>query len=231
MDQPEEARAALERIRDIARTTGELRLMHTWCAASYLHEGDTEGALSEIQNRLDIAREIDDRPAMSGDLGLMGNILLNAGRIDLASSRFEESVETIQNSDATEDIKATVRRNHTFDLARIALRRGDLDAAADLAATYRDAVAVNNVRGELQQSRQLDGMVSLAKGEPKAALFDLANANQQNPQVLFLNARAFMAIGDREAARAACRQVVDFNQLSFNLAYVRESARKLLKSL
>ena len=36
---------------------------------------------------------------------------------------------------------------------------------------------------------------------------------------------------DTHPVRVACRQVVDFNQLGFNLAYVRESARKLLKSL
>ena len=84
---------------------------------------------------------------------------------------------------------------------------------------------------ERQLSRQLDGMVALARGKPKAALFELANANQQNPQVLLLNARAFAAAGDREAARAACRQVIDFNQLNFNLAYVRPIALEMIGSL
>jgi outer membrane protein assembly factor BamD (BamD/ComL family) len=62
-------------------------------------------------------------------------------------------------------------------------------------------------------------------------LADLRQANQQNPQVLLLEARAHSQSGDKEAARATCEQVVDFNQLSVNLAYVREQARDLLESL
>jgi tetratricopeptide (TPR) repeat protein len=231
MDRPEDARAALLRIEGVARTGGELRQMHTWMAAAYLHQGDFEGALGEVQRRYDLAAETDDRPAMSGDLNLMGTILLWAGSPGQAAVKYGESVAMMESSDATDDIKEGVRRNHLFDTARVALRQGDIAAAADLAAAYGEAVAEHNVRFELQQSHQLEGMLDLAADEPKAALFELANANQQNPEVLLLNALAFAAAGDHDAALAACRQVVDFNQLSFNLAFVRGEARAMLETL
>ncbi len=231
MGRPSDARGALSRIEDIARTGGELRQMHTWKAASYLHEGDFDGALTEVQSRCDIAAEDDDRAAMSGDLSLKGDMLLEAGRTDEAAAMYLASVEMIETSEATDDIKEAVRRNAIYDRARLALAARDLGTAGDLAADYREAVALHNVRFEVQQSRQLDGLIALASGEPKAALFELANANQQNPQVLLLNALAFSAAGDREAARAACRQVITFNQLNFNLAYVRGEARKMLDEL
>lgn len=231
MGRTEDARGALSRIEDIARTGGELRQMRTWRAATYLHEGDVDGALAEMQSRYDIAAENDDRVAMSGDLNLMGDMLLEAGRNEEASARYEASLEMMEASEATDDIKEAVRRNDIYESARLALAARDLKSAENLADDYREAVALHNVRFEVQQSRQLDGLVALASGEPTAALFELANANQQNPQVLLLNALAFSAAGDREAARAACLQVVNFNQLNFNLAYVRGTAKKMLEEL
>jgi len=231
MGRPSDARATLTRIEDVARTGGELRQMHTWKAACYLHEGDFDGALSEMQSRYDIAAEDDDRAAMSGDLNLKGDMLLEAGRTDEAAAMYLASVAMIETSEATDDIKEAFRRNAVYDRARLALAANDVETAAGLATDYREAVALHNVRFEVQQSRQLDGLVALASGEPKAALFELANANQQNPQVLLLNALAFSAAGDREAARAACLQVINFNQLNFNLAYVRGTAKKMLAEL
>jgi hypothetical protein len=38
-------------------------------------------------------------------------------------------------------------------------------------------------------------------------------------------------MGDTNGARFACEQVINFNQLNFNLAFVRNTARVLLKSL
>ncbi len=74
-------------------------------------------------------------------------------------------------------------------------------------------------------------MMALARGTPQIALSVFEQANQQNPRVLLLEARAQSAAGDDEAARAMCEQVIDFNQLNVNLGYVREQARDLLETL
>jgi len=117
------------------------------------------------------------------------------------------------------------------DFARIALWQGDLGAASELAANYRETVVDHSIRFEVRQSHELNGMVALAEGNFDTALDELAQANQQNPQVLLLTARTHAAAGDSDAARQACEQVIDFNQLSFNLAYVRNTARELLEEL
>ena len=225
------ARETLARLTDAARNDGERRQACTWTAASHLHQDDFDGALAETQRRYDIAAETDDLSAMSGDLNLMGDILLRAGRADQAAEKYEASIDMMLSSDATDEVKKATERNIVFDLARIALWRGDLDAASELAADYREAVAERSIRFEVRQSHELDGMVALAEGDFDAALAELAQANQQNPQVLLLTARSHAAAGDSEAARQACKQVIDFNQLSFNLAYVRNTARELLTEL
>ena len=227
----DEARATLSALTEAARTDGERRQACTWAAASYLHEDEFDGALAEIQRRYDIAAETDDRSAMSGDLNLMGDILLRAGRADQAAEQYEASLEMMASSDATDEVKKATERNIVFDLARIALWRGDLARASEFAATYREGVAEHGIRFEVRQSHELDGMVALAEGDFDAALEELAQANQQNPQVLLLTARTHAAAGDQEAARIACQQVIDFNQLSFNLAYVRNTAQELLEEL
>lgn len=225
------ARAALVGFKLVARNDGERRAVHTWSAVSYLHENNFESALEELQLRYDIAAESDDRAAMAMDLQMMGNVLLRAGRHEMAGQRFVAAVEKIGESDATDDIKEAVRRNHPFDLARTALWKGDLATAAELASAYRKAVAVPDIRMEVQQSHELDAMLALAEGDYKSALFELANANQQDPQVILLTARAFEAAGDLDAAYQACKKVVDFNQLSINLAFVRNTAIDLMGTL
>lgn len=231
MGEMEEARAALAGLEKIARTDGERRQACTWAAVSYLHEDAVEQAMVELQRRLDIAGETDDRPAMSGDLNMMGDILLNAGRAEEAAEKYEASVEMLKTSDATDDVKLAGERNHTYDMARVALDRGDMAVASELAASYREAVNGPNIRFEVQRSHELGARLALAHGAPDVALAKLYQANQQNPRVLMLEARAHSQLGDKEAARAACEQVVDFNQLSVNLAYVRGQARDMLESL
>ena len=227
----DDARETLTRLEAIARNDGERRQVCTWTAVSYLYQEDFDLALAEIQRRYDIAAEIDDRTAMSADLNLMGDILLRAGRADEALEKYDASVEMAASSDATQEVKDAVERNVDFDLARVALWNGDVALAAELAAEYSADVDVHEIRFEVQQSHELNGMVALAEGNPEDALMQLEQANQQNPQVWLLKARAFAIMGDKESARMACEQVINFNQLSVNLGMVRNTAAEMLETL
>lgn len=231
MSAMDEARETLAGLEEIARTDGERRQACTWTAVSYLHENDIEKALIEIQQRFDIAAETDDRAAISADLNMMGDILLSAGRAEEAAEKYEASVEMMKTSDATDDVKLATERNHTHDMARVALERGDFAVASELASSYREAVSGPNIRFEVQQSHELGARLALAQEDPQKALADLEQANQQNPEVLMLEARAHLQSGDKVAARTGCEEVVDFNQLSVNLAYVRGLAWDMLESL
>ena len=226
-----EARTTFARIESIARTDAERRQMCIWTAASYLHEGDFESAFDEVQKLYDIAAETNDRGAMSGDLNLMGDIFLRAGRVGEAAEKYQAQIEMMQSSDATEEVKEATVRNQKYDLARIALWKGDLQIASELAEAYRSQVALHNIRFEVQRTHELDGMIELAEGNLETAIEHFERANQQDPQIWLLKARTYAAMGDTEAARSACRQVIDFNQLNFNLAYVRITARELLATL
>ena len=227
----EDARSTFAGIEEIARNDAERRQACTWRAASYLHEEDFESAFDEILRRYDIAAETDDRGAMAGDLNLLGDIMLRAGRADEAIKKYEGQLEMMWESDATDEVKEATARNQKYDMARVALWKADLAAASELADAYRQEVAVHSVRFEVQRTHELDGMIALAEGDLDAAIGHFEQANQQDPQIWLLKARTYAALGDSEGARSACNQVIDFNQLNFNLAYVRNTARTLLETL
>ena len=173
MDRFDDARTAFAKIQEIARNDAERRQAHTWIAASYIHQRDFESALQEIQKRYDIAAETDDRAALAADLNLMGNILLHVGKAHEAAEKFAAQIEMIQSSDATEEVREVAARNQIYDLARVALWRGDLDSAAELAEEYRDAVKVHNVRFETQRSHELYAMIAAARNEILESAHDL----------------------------------------------------------
>jgi tetratricopeptide (TPR) repeat protein len=227
----EDARAAFSEIETIARNDRERRAICIWRAVSYLHEGDFENAIDEIQSCYDIAAETDDRGSMSADLNFLGDISLHSGRADEAAERYRAQIDMIESSDVTDEVKEAAARNQKYDLARVALSKGDLGTASVLAAEYREAVEARNVRLEIQRTHELEAMIAIAEGDPDQAVDHLEKGDQQDPQIWLLKARAHRALGDADAARLACEHVINFNQFSINLAFVRNTARELLESL
>jgi tetratricopeptide (TPR) repeat protein len=229
-----DAAAARETFRtlehDIARNAGERRQARTWAAISWLHEGNHDAALREIDARRAIAEETDDRTAIANDLAARGEILLDAGRVDAAEDAFEAAVETMDSSNAPPEVKANYRRNARFDRGRIALARGELDIAAEIAETFRTDAKVSGVRQVIWQAHELVGMVELAKGDPSGALYELELANPQDARVMYLKAKAYLAIGMEKEGRSMARQAADFNGLSFTWPLVRDEARHLARS-
>jgi tetratricopeptide (TPR) repeat protein len=227
----EDARTSFSKVTENARNDGERRQACFWTAASYLHQGDFESAFDEVQKMYEIAAETDDRSAMAGDLNLMGDMYLRAGRADEAAEKYRAEIDMMQTSEATEEIKEATARNHVYDLARMAVWQADLEAAKELADNYRHEVAAHNIRFEVQRTHELDGMIALAEGDLETAIGHFEQANQQDPQLWLLKARTYAAMGDAEGARSACEHVINFNQLSFNLAFVRNTAREMLETL
>ena len=82
---------------------------------------------------------------------------------------------------------------------------------------------------ELRQDHELLGRIALAEGRNAEAVQHLEQANQQDPRVLLLLARAHRANGDAQAAAEFARQAGEFNQLAFPLSYVRGQARELVE--
>jgi tetratricopeptide (TPR) repeat protein len=230
MGQPAEARKTYAKLAAIARTDGERRQAHFWTAMSYVHEGATDQALAELEKMAAIDRAGKDLVALAGTTAQMGNVLLEAGRVDEAAARFRERDTTIDQADVAAQVKEATHRQALFDAARVALARNDIASARAKAAAYAAAVAAKGIPFELRQSHELAGRIALAEKSYATAAAELRQANQLDPRVLYLTAVALQAKGDVQAAKQAGVQAADFNGLSNTYGYVRAKAKAMVSA-
>jgi tetratricopeptide (TPR) repeat protein len=230
MGQPEEARKTYAKLATIARNDGERRLSHFWTAMSYVHEGATDKALAELQKMAAIDQAGKDLVALAGVTAQMGNVLLEAGRVDEAAAKYHERGVIIDKAEVATQVKEGAHRQALFDEARVALARNDLASAKAKAAAYATAVTAKNIPFELRQRRELAGHIALAEKDYATAAAELRQANQQDPRVLYLTAVALQGKGDPQAAKEVGAQAAEFNGLSNTYGYVRSKARTLVSA-
>lgn len=223
----DQARTAFSRIAAVARNTGERRLARFWTAAAYVHEGATDKAVAEIKAEYALAEAERDFGSMSGDLNLMGDVLREAGRVDEALAKYQESVAAINKASVPEEVKEATRRNFVFEEGRAAVAKNDLKSAQAKAAEYAKLVAVKNVPFEVQQQHELAGLIAMADNRAPVAAKELMLANQQDARILYLTAKALQASGDAARAAPLATKAAKFNGLSFTYAFVRNKARQL----
>jgi tetratricopeptide (TPR) repeat protein len=227
----DEARATMDELAAVARNVGEQRAALNGKLRSYLHEGDYDAALAVRGEMYALAEAGDDKPTMSGDLNQMGDILLAAGRRDEAAAKYAESVEMMDQAAVSDAVKEGAHRNILFDEGRLAVARGDLDGAKEIAARYGELVEAKNVPFETRQHHELMGIIALAEGDGAAAQAELELASQQNPRVLYLLAKAYSAQDDAEGARTYYEKAANFNGLANNYPYIRAAAKEMLAEM
>ena len=224
----DDARATLKGLLAKARNNGEKRLAWFWTSETYLHEERWADALKSLEEEKKIADASGDLVSASQDLNFMGNILLAAGKPADAAQKFEESLKTIERSKAADAVKEAAHRAHLFDMARVALAKGDLGTARSTAASYSRAVEAKAVPFEVRQSHELAGMIAVQAKEWDSALSELGKAGQQNPRVMYFTGLAWQGKGDSTKAAEAFRSAVDYNQLNGVYGLVRPQARRQL---
>jgi len=227
---PDEARATFSKIDAIARNSGERRQAHFWTAASYVHEGATDKALAELRTNYGLAEAEHDAATMGGDLVLMGDVLREAGRLDEAAKKYDEAVTVVSAAQVPDEVKAANRRNNAFEHARLAVAQNDLAAAKAKTAEYAKQVESRKAPFELRQLHELNGSIALAEKRASAAVQEFKQANQQDPRILYLTAVALRDAGDAKGAAAVAAKAAKFNGLSFNYAFIRSKAAKVVST-
>jgi tetratricopeptide (TPR) repeat protein len=177
MGQGEEARKTYAKLAAIARTDGERRQAHFWTAMSWVHEGATDKALAELEKMAAIDRAGKDLVALSGVTAQMGNVLIEASRVDEAAEKYRERTVIIDKAEVAAQVKEGAHRQALFDEARVALARNDLASAKAKASAYSKAVTAKGIPFEVRQSRELAGHIALAEKDYATAV-ELRQANQ-----------------------------------------------------
>ena len=230
--QHEAARAQLDELYAMARNDGERRAAHFAKAVSYVDEGDMAGGLGEIEKQYALAEKIDDAAAMSGDLILAGNILLESGKYDEALARYQAAVEVVKASDLAQEVKDNTELNLLFNAGRADLKKGNPASAKTRAGRYLEGVEAIRNPNQIRLAHQLAGMIALEAGDYAGAVAELGQASQQNPYNLYRLALAYKGMGEDDRAMEFCRKAADFNALNnMNYAFMRTRAKDMLDSM
>ena len=224
----EEARAEAWKLHEAARNDGERRTALFGAAVIYADEGKLDRALAELKKEYAVAEKINDAANMSADLVAMGDVALEAGKVEDARRFYVRSLELQQGSDLSAEVKEDAKLNHHYNLGRAALRAGDPAGAKGHAKTFLSGATAKNNVGEVRQAHELFGAIALEEKKYDQALEELRQGNQQNPYTLYRTALAHQGKGDQAKAAEYFKQASDQYTLpTLDYAFVRSKAKKM----
>jgi tetratricopeptide (TPR) repeat protein len=225
---PDEAAAELQKITDKARSEAERRTALFALTVVDIDSGKMAKALEDVDKQYALGEKTNDVPAMTGDLQLRGNILLEMGKPDDAKTQFERLLKMTEDSSLSQEIKDNAKLFHHFNLARVAVGKKDVAAAKTHAEEFRKGTEAKKNPFQTRQAHGLVGMIALEEKDYDKAISELQQANQQNPYDLYRLCQAYQGKGDNAKSKDFCKKAANFNSLpQLNLAFVRMKAAKV----
>ncbi len=208
----DDARAKMQQFLEIASNDGQRRAAYNGMAVSYVDEGKYDLGLEMLQKQYDIAAAKNDFAAMSGDVNLMGNLLIEMGRYDDALAKFKETV-TLQakaeNNSA--QLSDQARLNHQYDAGRVAAWSGNLTEAKEMLAAYQSRAEAAQNRFQIWQAHQLAGIIAIQEKNWDEAVAQLKQSNLQNPYNLYLIGEVYNTMGDVDRGQEYFAKAFNFN--------------------
>ncbi len=226
---PEEAQAELQKLADQARNDGELRTAFFGMAVVAADSGKLDKALQQMDKEYAVAEKKNDVAAMAADLQAKGNILAEMLKYDAAAQEFERSLQMIQSSSLSQEIKDNAALLHHFNEAGLAIGKKDYSAAKGHAEEFRKGAEASKNDLQIKQGHELAGRIALAEKDYATAIAELQQANDQNPRNLYRLYQAYLGKGDSAKAQEYCSQAAGFNSLpQLNYAFIRLKAQKIV---
>lgn len=227
----DEAQAELQKMADQARNDGELRTAFFGMAVVAADSGKLDKALQAIDRQYAVAEKKNDVAFMAADLQAKGNIMAEMQNYDGAAQQFERSLQLMQSSSLSQEIKDNATLQHHFNDAGLAIARKDYSAAKAHAEEFRKGAEATRNELQLKQAHELAGRIALAEKNYDLAIAELQQANEQNPRNLYRLGQAYEAKGDSAKAREYYVQAAGFNSLpQLNYSFVRVKAQKSVAS-
>jgi tetratricopeptide (TPR) repeat protein len=222
------AAAQAQKLYDAARDDGDRRTAMLTRAVIYVDQGQTAQAMREMEKLYGLDARIGDTAAMSTDAGQMGDILLGGGRADEAAKRYQQSLALIQLSGLSAELKDNAKLADHYNLARVALAKGDTAKAKAEAQQYMSGAEATHDVGRIRLGHELAGTIALRERDFDGALDHLAQADQQDPYILYTMATAYQGKGDAAKAKEFANRAAEMHILpTIRYALVRAKAMKM----
>lgn len=224
---PQEAAAELQTMADQARNDGELRTALFGMAVLASDRGKFDQALAAIDKEFAVAEKKGDTASMAADLQAKARILEQMQKFDAAAKEFDRSLQLVEDSTLSQELKNNATLQHHFNAASVAIGKKDLAAAKSHAEEFRKGAEARKNDAQLKQAHELAGRIALAEKDNAGAITELEQANLQNPQNLYRLSQAYRGNGDAAKAQEYLKKAAEFNSLpALNYAFVREKAQK-----
>jgi tetratricopeptide (TPR) repeat protein len=224
----DEAAAELQKITDKARSDAERRTALFALTVVSVDGGKWDKALEEVDTQYALGEKTNDVPAMTGDLQLKGNIMLEMGKYDEAKALYERGLKMTGDSSLSQEIKDNAKLFHHYNLARVASGKKDFATAKTEAEAFRKGTEAAKNPFQTRQAHELIGMIALEEKDYEKAVGELQQSNQQNPYDLYRLCQAYQGKGDLNQAKEFCKKAADFNSLpQVNYAFIRTKAAKV----
>ena len=223
----EAARAELGTLQDHARNDGDRRLAFFATAVTYADEGNYDSAVEALEKEYGVAQKAGDNAAMSADVTAIGDVLLEAGKVEQANQRYEQALRLQEQSDLPAEVKQDARLVHHYNLGRVAAASHDLAVAEKHADAFLTGATAKKNDGEIRLAHQLKGTIALEQKQFPRAIAELTQGNQQDPYTIYRLGLAYQGKGDGSKASECFRRAANQNTLpTLNYAFVRTKAGK-----
>ncbi len=224
-----EATAELQKMADQARNDGELRTAYFGMAVVAADSGKLDKAQQAMDKEYAVAEKKSDAAAMSADLQAKGNISAEMQKYDVAAQQFQRSLQWIENSSFSQEIKDNAKLLYHFNMSDVAIGKKDYAAAKTHAEEFRQGAEASKNPQQVKQAHELAGRIALAQKDYAKAIGELEQANLQNPQNLYRLSQAYQGKGDGAKAQEFLTKAAGFNSLpQLNYAFIRIKAQKMV---
>lgn len=228
LGKPADAEAELQTMADQARNDGELRTALFGMAVVASDGGKLDKAVQVMDKEYAVAEKKNDVASMAADLQAKGNIIAEMAKYDLAGQQFDRSLQLMEASSLSQEIKDNAKLLHHFNLSTLAIGKKDYAAAKTHAEEFRQGAEASKNPVQVQLAHELAGRIALAQKDYDTAIKELEQANQQDPRNLYRLGQSYQAKGDKEKAQKFYSDAARFNSLpALNYAFIRSKAQKM----
>jgi len=198
-------------------------------AVSWAFESNAKQASTYYRRVFDRQIAASDFGGAAGTANALGRVYLESGDTENAYRWYQTGYETIRRQPKlppSEQDLWDMRWAHAQ--ARIAARRGNIAEADTQVGTVKALLDKGGNDDEKVQLPYAAGYVKFYAKDYKGAVAELQKANQTDPFILILLARAYEKAGDAARAHEFYAKVLESNAHSLNNAFARPLARKKL---
>jgi tetratricopeptide (TPR) repeat protein len=212
---------------DRGRDDRERRIALSSQLYTFVEQGRTDQALGIMEKVHGLARATGDSATMAADAVTIGDILLEAGQVDAARERYQQSHDLVAGSSLPAEVKQDDALSRHYNMGRVALALHDLPTARREAAAYLSGAVERHNDVRVRQAHELIGLLDLHDKKYDASLAEFDQGNDRNPEVLYAVAQIWRGKGDLDLARRLEAEAVNAYILpTLPYAFIRARAKR-----